>query len=82
MEQQEALKTVEREGNQIESFIKRMGVNGAAERISHYIADISKAAPSSEITSDAIEFLLALKSDILHRRFNMNENPTVATLFL
>ncbi len=56
--------------NHIENMVAQTGVNGTCERLSGYIADICKAAPSSEEVDDVINLLLILKNDVLKGRFN------------
>lgn len=51
-------------------MVAQTGVNGTCERLSGYIADICKAAPSSEEVEDIISLLLILKDDVLKGRFN------------
>lgn len=52
----------------ISSMIKELGKDAVLTRISKYIADITKAAPTSNETYDAIIFLLALKDDIIQEK--------------
>jgi len=53
------------EFNYLEELVANLGHKGAAERLSTWIADISKAAPASKDVDEVINFLLLLKRDVL-----------------
>lgn len=55
----------EKKSTYLETWVKQIGKKAVSERISGYISDICKAAPSSKDTDEVIQFLLYLRGDIL-----------------
>ena len=56
--------------NSIEKLVVQIGPKGTCERLSGYISDICKSAPSSKEVDEIINLLLSLKNDVLEGRFN------------
>lgn len=55
----------------VQCMIKEMGKKAVGERISSYISDILKAAPSSVEIDSAISFLMQLRTDIIEGKLSV-----------